>query len=256
MRSESSEGIFTIFLEGDIDAQNAAAVQQEMEEILKSKGEGALVLDARDLKYISSAGLRMLLGVQQKLGNKKLVIRNVSKAVYDIFEMTKFTMLMQVERALREIDVIGATVVGKGRSSTVYRIGDETIVKLYAAGVPLEKIRQEMDLAKKAFVAGVPTAISYDMVTSKTMRKMPNCGMIFCPLPRRPSARQLAGELVTMLRSRLTILIMKNLPMLSTMCSGWCPSLPRQLPCASLSGRRPIWRKPRANSAGCTVFRF
>lgn len=119
MRSESSEGIFTIFLEGDIDAQNAAAVQQEMEEILKSKGEGALVLDARDLKYISSAGLRMLLGVQKKLGNKKLVIRNVSKAVYDIFEMTKFTMLKQVERALREIDVIGATVVGKGRSSTV-----------------------------------------------------------------------------------------------------------------------------------------
>ena len=31
----------------------------------------------------------------------------------------------------------------------------------------MEKIRQEMDLAKKAFVAGVPTAISYDMVTSK-----------------------------------------------------------------------------------------
>lgn len=60
----------------------------------------------------------------------------------------------------------GAEVVGRGRSSTVYRIGDETIVKLYAAGVPLAKIRQEMDLAKKAFVAGVPTAISYDMVTA------------------------------------------------------------------------------------------
>lgn len=110
---------------------------------------------------------RLLLGLQKKLGKDKLFIRNVSKDVYDIFEMTKFTELMQVEKVLREIDVTGAAVVGKGRSSTVYRIGEETIVKLYTAGVPLGKIKQEMDLAKKAFVAGVPTAISYDMVTSK-----------------------------------------------------------------------------------------
>jgi len=44
-----------------------------------------------------------------------------------------------------------------GYSSTVYRISPETIVKLYTAGVPLPKIKQEIDLAKKSFVMGIPT---------------------------------------------------------------------------------------------------
>lgn len=139
-----------IFLEGEVSAQNVPELQGELDEIMAAHPGEKLVFEARDLTYISSAGLRLLLGVQKKLGNKKLVVRNVSKDVYEIFEMTKFTMLMHVEKALREIDVTDATVVGKGRSSTVYRIGDETIVKLYAAGVPLEKIKQEIDLAKKA----------------------------------------------------------------------------------------------------------
>ena len=96
MRSESSEGIFTIFLEGDIDAQNAAAVQQEMEEILTSKGEGALVLDARDLKYISSAGLRVILVIQKESSNKISII-NLSPEVLDIFRMAGFPYLMEVK---------------------------------------------------------------------------------------------------------------------------------------------------------------
>ena len=39
MRSENSEGILTIFLQGDIDAQNAADIQQKIEAIMKSGEE-------------------------------------------------------------------------------------------------------------------------------------------------------------------------------------------------------------------------
>ena len=165
MKTAMENNTCLIFFEGEINAHNVPDLQAELDEILPAHAGEMIVFDAKELTYISSAGLRLLLWVQKKLGENKLVIRNVSKEVYDIFEMTKFTDLMQVEKALREIDVTGATVIGKGRSSTVYRIGDETIVKLYTAGVPLDKIKQEMDLAKKAFVAGIPTAISYDMVT-------------------------------------------------------------------------------------------
>ena len=96
MRSESSEGILTIFLQGDIDAQNAADIQQEMEEILKSKGEAALVLDARDLKYISSAGLRVIIAIQKELSTKISII-NLSAEVLDIFRMAGFPYLMEVK---------------------------------------------------------------------------------------------------------------------------------------------------------------
>ena len=65
--------------------------------------------------------------------------------------MTKFTDLMNIEKKIREISVHAAAIVGKDRSSTVYRIDPETIVKLYAQGVPLPKIKQEIDLAKKSF---------------------------------------------------------------------------------------------------------
>lgn len=44
----------------------------------------------------------------------------------------------------------------KENNQCIICIGDETIVKLYAPGVPLAKIQQEMELAKKAFVTGIP----------------------------------------------------------------------------------------------------
>ena len=152
-----------VSLQGEISAQNAPEIQKEITETIAANPGVPIVFDANELTYISSAGLRVLLIVQKQIG-KKITVENVSKDVYDIFETTKFTDLMNVEKKPRLISTEGAQVVGRGRSSTVYRIGPETIVKLYAAGVPLAKIKQEMDLAKKAFVAGVTTAISYDLV--------------------------------------------------------------------------------------------
>ncbi len=152
-----------IFLTGEVNAKNVPTLQNEVFSIIETLSGEEVIFDAEELVYISSAGLRLLLSTQKKLG-KKITVQNVSKVIYEIFEMTKFTDLMNVEKIPRKINVEGAEIVGKGRSSTVYRIGDESIVKLYTAGVPLAKIKQEMDLAKKAFVAGVPTAISYDLV--------------------------------------------------------------------------------------------
>ena len=98
MRTDNSEGILTIFLEGDIDAQNAAAIDKEIREIIKSQGEAALVFDARDLVYISSAGLRVILGIQKERGIKNSVI-NLSAEVLEIFEMAGFQYLMEIKGA-------------------------------------------------------------------------------------------------------------------------------------------------------------
>lgn len=96
MRSENSEGILTIFLQGDIDAQNAAEIQREMEEILKSREKDVLVLDARDLTYISSAGLRVMLAIQKEF-NTRISIINLSAEVLAIFQMAGFQHLMEVK---------------------------------------------------------------------------------------------------------------------------------------------------------------
>lgn len=164
MKIEKSNDVLLIFLAGEINAQNAPAIKEEIENIISQNPGVEIAFDASDLSYISSAGLRVLLSIQKKLGKNKLTVQNVTKEVYEIFDVTKFTDLMNVEKKPGKISVEGAEIVGKGRSSTVYRIDPEKIVKLYTAGVPLSKIKQEMDLAKKAFVAGIPTAISYDLV--------------------------------------------------------------------------------------------
>lgn len=96
MRSESHEGILTIFLTGDIDALNAAEIQLEISEILKSQDDAFLVLDARELMYISSAGLRVLLHFQKERNNKISVI-NLSDNLMEIFKMAGFQYLMDIK---------------------------------------------------------------------------------------------------------------------------------------------------------------
>lgn len=150
-------------LRGKIATENAAALENELGKVLADHPDCTLVFDAENLVYISSAGLRVLLK-QIRQSGKRLQIRNVSAQVYEILAVTGFTDLMDVEKKLRKISTDHCIPVGSGRSSTVYRLDSETIVKKYDPHVPLERIRQEMELSRKAFVAGVPTAIPFDMV--------------------------------------------------------------------------------------------
>ena len=58
----------------------------------------SLILDFKALEYISSAGLRVLLGAQkkmQKIGFMKVV--NVCEAVMEVFEMTGFADILVIE---------------------------------------------------------------------------------------------------------------------------------------------------------------
>lgn len=96
LRTDSKGEVITIFLTGDIDAQNAAVVQKEIEDILKSRGNSALVFDAKDLSYISSAGLRIILAVQKEVKEKISVI-NLSSEVVEIFKLAEFQHLMDIK---------------------------------------------------------------------------------------------------------------------------------------------------------------
>ena len=165
MKFSSENGFLIIRLEGKLDSTNAEAVASEIKTIFSEHPSDEVIFDAENLEYISSAGLRVLLDFKKTVKNP-ITVKNVSRDVYEIFDITGFVQLMKVEKKLREISIEDAPIIGKGRSSTVYRIAPETIVKLYTAGVPLSKIKQEIDLAKKAFIAGIPTPISYDLVRS------------------------------------------------------------------------------------------
>ena len=145
-----------------VNTDNAAEIEKELNDICEEYPCGKIIIDMKDLKYISSAGLRILLRLQKKRGKIKVI--NVSSEVYEIFSMTGFDEIMEVEKAYRTIDVTGCEIIGSGSNGNVYRINGDTIVKVYNNPEALNDIKRERKLAKKAFVLGVPTAISYDVV--------------------------------------------------------------------------------------------
>ena len=158
-----NNGTLTVFLEGRIDTGNAGQVEQEIAEVLGDNEGAKLVFDAGKLEYISSAGLRVLMKYRKELGEPVDVIE-VSGAIYEIFETTGFVDLLNVQKKLREVSVDGCELIGAGGYGKVYRLDDETIVKIYNEGVSKEFVAGEKESAKSAFVLGIPTAISFDTV--------------------------------------------------------------------------------------------
>ena len=82
---------------GRLDTVTAPALDKAINEDLGEVEN--LVLDVKDMEYISSAGLRVLLSAQkkmQKTGSMKLI--HVCEEVMDVFEMTGFADILSIEK--------------------------------------------------------------------------------------------------------------------------------------------------------------
>ncbi|MGM9613293.1 MAG: STAS domain-containing protein [Butyricicoccus sp.] len=162
MESKFQNGVLAVKLVSKVDTSNAAEVEKELFGLLDQYKPGKVILDAQDLEYISSVGLRMVLRLKKTVDDTRIV--NLSLEVYDIFDMTGFTSILDVRKVLREISVEGCEIIGKGGHGTVYRLDGDTIVKIFGEKEPFDEIEREISYSKKAFVFGIPTAISYDVV--------------------------------------------------------------------------------------------
>lgn len=157
-----NDGVLTICPGKRVDASNAHEVEAEIQQA-RAKAPGLpVVIDAEKLEYISSAGLRVLLRLRKETA--ELTMINVSLEVYEILDMTGFTEMIRVKKAYRQFSVEGCELIGKGANGAVYRYDAETIIKVYFNPNALPEIQRERELARKALVLGVNTAIPYDVV--------------------------------------------------------------------------------------------
>ena len=156
------KNILYIAVEGRIDASNAAEAEKKIFGIKNGNPGKHTVVDADNLEYISSAGLRVILRLRKE--EPKLAIINVAPDVYEVFDMTGFTDMVTVEKAYQRMSVEGCEFIAKGANGAVYRYDDETIVKTYFAKDALPEIKQERENARRAFVLGINTAIPYGIV--------------------------------------------------------------------------------------------
>lgn len=88
----------TVKLDGRLDTNTAPELENELKEALSGVKE--LVFDFNDLKYISSAGLRLILSTQKTMNQQgTLVIENVNDLIMEIFETTGFDDVLTIKES-------------------------------------------------------------------------------------------------------------------------------------------------------------
>ena len=146
-------------IKGKIDTTNAAEFEQELMAAKPAE------LDASELEYISSAGLRVLLKLAKAVGD--VTVSNVSSEVYEILDVTGFTEILNVRKAMRKVSVKGLEKIGEGGNGIVYRLDDDKIIKVSKETGNLAALQNELDTSKQAFLSGLPAAIVYDVVETE-----------------------------------------------------------------------------------------
>ncbi len=92
-KREGNQLVLTV--SGRLDTMTAP----ELESVIKENLDGVdeLYLDFKDLEYISSAGLRVVLGARKSMGSGKFAVRNLCSDVREIFDITGFSDIITIE---------------------------------------------------------------------------------------------------------------------------------------------------------------
>ena len=87
---------YTFTLEGRLDTITAPDLEAKINEVVGDASK--LILDLGNLEYISSAGLRVILGATQAMeGKGDMIVRNPSQPVREVFDLTGFSNLFHIE---------------------------------------------------------------------------------------------------------------------------------------------------------------
>ena len=87
----------TVELEGRLDTLTSPVVEERLEDELD--GVEKLVIDLGGVRYISSAGLRVLVGLSQTMDDQgEMIVRNVTPPVMDVFKVTNMFDVFDIEQ--------------------------------------------------------------------------------------------------------------------------------------------------------------
>lgn len=96
INKEVNGSSLTLTIEGRLDTTTAPQLEAEIKQSLAGVTE--LVLDMKELAYLSSAGLRVLLAAQKQMNKQgKMVLKNVCETIMEVFEVTGFVDILTIE---------------------------------------------------------------------------------------------------------------------------------------------------------------
>ena len=83
---------------GRLDTPGAQEINPQMN-ALAEEADKTIILDCTDLTYISSSGLRIFLTLRKAAADRggKIIIRNISDDIRNVFMMTGFLNLFEIQ---------------------------------------------------------------------------------------------------------------------------------------------------------------
>ena len=151
-----------LFIKGAVDSSNMGYLDKALKKAQEEAAGGKIYVDLSEMSYISSAGLRTFL--VYKNNGADLTLLNASNEVYEIFEITGFTTILDIQKRERVVSLKGSSYISRGAVGMVFKIGRDEIIKVFTDGSSKEQIQPSLDRVKAVFLAGVPSPISYDVV--------------------------------------------------------------------------------------------
>ncbi len=81
---------------GRLDTQTAPQLEAELDGVLSGCKE--LTMDMKELEYVSSAGLRVILKAQKEMNTKgSMKLTNVNDSIMEVFDITGFIDILTIE---------------------------------------------------------------------------------------------------------------------------------------------------------------
>lgn len=167
---EITDSEVLVSIDGFIDSVTHEEFAKTITEIHDDNLNKKLVLDFKKVKMITSACIRCLMVFEKNKYDFEML--NVSREVFTVFKLTGVSALFDINTKAISVCTDGCKVLGKGYTSEVFRLDNETIVKVYYNIDDIEDIDgaiRERMIAKQAFIKGVPTEISFGLCESNGM---------------------------------------------------------------------------------------
>lgn len=95
IKTDMERDAATIAVSGSLNTNTSRELEDELERVMA--GAANVTLDLAGLEYISSAGLRVVLGAQKRLGAGSLTLRNVQESVQEVLDITGLSDILTIE---------------------------------------------------------------------------------------------------------------------------------------------------------------
>ncbi len=155
--SETDKCVFSI--RGNLSLEN-------IKEVFSYNKEQNIKLDMEKVGTISFGAIRYLLMAKEE--GRLFVITNASRSVADRLDSSGASKFISVFRKPYETDIQDWTLSGEGHTALSYNnIDGDSMMKLYRENVSQAVIEQEKRISESAFLLGIPTPMTGEIILSK-----------------------------------------------------------------------------------------